>query len=337
MKPVFLVTIDAEGDNLWARPRTVTTRNAESLPRFQALCEAHGVRPTYLVDYDMVRAPAFVDLGRDVLRRGAAEIGMHLHAWNTPPLVPLTRDDAICQPYLMEYPTPIMRQKITLLTDLLEETFGIRMRSHRAGRWGFNETYARALVDRGFRVDCSVTPHVSWARHRGCPDGTGGSDYRRFPSDAYFVSLDDISRPGASPLLEVPMTVLRSRTVVPSGLREALEVVPAAGKVLHRIAPAVRWLRPNGRNRDDLLRIVDEVTAAGRSHLEFMLHSSELMPGGSPNFPTTRSIEALYRDLEALFAAAAARCRSLTLAECYTEAASSARVPSVAPLAASGQ
>src|SRR5438046_1437730 len=80
--PVFLVTIDTEGDNLWTRPRTVTTRNAEWLPRFQALCEAHGLRPTYLTDYDMAVSPAFRDFARDLLVRDAGEIGMHLHAWN---------------------------------------------------------------------------------------------------------------------------------------------------------------------------------------------------------------------------------------------------------------
>ena len=36
--------------------------------------------------------------------------------------------------------------------------------------------------------------------------------------------------------------------------------------------------------------------------VQFALHSSELMPGGSPTFRTEDSIERLYEDLEALFA-----------------------------------
>jgi hypothetical protein len=36
--PAFLVTIDTECDNAWARSHTITTRNAAYLPRFQALC-----------------------------------------------------------------------------------------------------------------------------------------------------------------------------------------------------------------------------------------------------------------------------------------------------------
>ena len=33
----------------------------------------------------------------------------------------------------------------------------------------------------------------------------------------------------------------------------------------------------------------------------FMLHSSEMMPGGSPSFPDGKSIEALYQCIEKLF------------------------------------
>jgi hypothetical protein len=62
-----------------------------------------------------------------------------------------------------------------------------------------------------------------------------------------------------------------------------------------------------------------------RTYLEFMLHSSELMPGGSPTFPDQESIEALYRDLEALFAAAARCCRPSTLTGFAREAWPSAR------------
>lgn len=35
----------------------------------------------------------------------------------------------------------------------------------------------------------------------------------------------------------------------------------------------------------------------------FMIHSSELMPGGSPSFPDETSINALYHSLEIFFEA----------------------------------
>ena len=135
-----------------------------------------------------------------MLARKAGEIGMHLHAWNTPPLEPLTEDDFQHHPYLTEYSEQIMRHKITLMTDLLEETFGQKIVSHRAGRWGFNNTYSRLLLEKGYQVDCSVVPHVSMKCNTGNPTGDGGPDYSYFSEQAYFIDWRDISRPGNSSL-----------------------------------------------------------------------------------------------------------------------------------------
>ena len=59
MAPVFIITIDTEGDNIWAHPHPVTTENARHLPRFQELCERYGFAPSYLVDYEMAIDPIF--------------------------------------------------------------------------------------------------------------------------------------------------------------------------------------------------------------------------------------------------------------------------------------
>ena len=53
--------------------------------------------------------------------------------------------------------------------------------------------------------------------------------------------------------------------------------------------------------------------------VEFMLHSSELMAGGSPTLQTRRDVEALYDDLEALFGKAAEQFRGRTLSEFHDE------------------
>jgi hypothetical protein len=89
------------------------------------------------------------------------------------------------------------------------------MVSHRAGRWAFDERYAEMLVEEGYRVDCSVTPLVSWKTTLGDPSGRGGSDYSEFPHESYWVDLDDISRRGTSDLLEVPVTIVSFRSSLP--------------------------------------------------------------------------------------------------------------------------
>ena len=314
-RPAFLITVDTEGDDLWSRPRQITTENARFLPRFQSLCEKYGLKPTWLVNYEMAECPAFVEFGRDVLKRGAAEIGMHLHAWNTPPLVPLTDDDMRHQPYLSEYPEAAIRDKIAFMTDLLEERFQCKMLSHRAGRWGLNAIYARALVERGYQVDCSVTPHVSWAEYLGDPRGAGGPDFTGFPELPYFVDLDQIDRPGDSPLLEVPVSVIETRH---ARLDARLQSGPKwLRRISRRICPPVLTMVPRD-NRRSFRRMHAILRRAVDGHWPCVLmatHSSELMPGGSPFFPMPGSIERFYRRLEVLFASAADKFRGLTLAE----------------------
>ena len=300
----FLITIDTEGDDLWTKPRKITVRNAESLPRFQGLCESYGLIPTYLTNWEMVTSPAFVEFGRDVLKRGTAEIGMHLHAWNSPPVVPLTDDDFAHQPYLMEYPESLIREKVKVMTDTLESTFGVKMRSHRAGRWGLDSTYVRVLIDAGYQVDCSVTPRVSWRRTTGHPAGDGGPDFRDFPASAYFMDPYAIDRPGASPLLQVPMTIIPVYELPwARGLRASLGRVPYVRRHVYRLRPDHSWLRAVATPRSQLMRILSVAREERRDFVEFMCHSSELMPGGSPWFRTGEDIERLYEKLEALFEA----------------------------------
>lgn len=297
-RPAFLITIDTEGDNAWGRSEVVETRNARFLPRFQSLCERHGLKPTYLTNYEMAMDPFFVEFGRDLIRRGTGEIGMHLHAWHSPPDHPLTDNDAHHHPYLIEYPDAVMEAKIAFMTDLLEKQFDVKMTSHRAGRWAFDERYAKLLLKYGYTVDCSVTPGISWRANAGVPGGKGGTDYTHFPAYAYFLDPDDISRPGNSGLLELPMTILRS------ALHRQLPRVyewGLIGRLAHRMSPPIHWLRPLGDNLPIIRHTVRKAAAGATPYLEFMQHSSEFMAGGSPYFPDADSVESLFDDLEALF------------------------------------
>ena len=52
----FLITIDCEADNLWNKPKIITTKNASFIPRFQKLCEKHNFKPTYLTNYEMAKS-----------------------------------------------------------------------------------------------------------------------------------------------------------------------------------------------------------------------------------------------------------------------------------------
>jgi hypothetical protein len=120
----FLITIDVEGDNVWTKPKQVETENAAYMPRFQALCEKYGLRPTYLTNHEMAMSPVYREFAQDVAARNVGEIGMHLHAWDSPPFEPLSADDSQHQPYLIDYPESTIRKKVRVMTDILESMVG---------------------------------------------------------------------------------------------------------------------------------------------------------------------------------------------------------------------
>jgi len=314
--PYFIITIDTEEDNLWARPKAATTENVKYLPRFQALVEKYSLKCTYLTTFEVARSKRFRQFGLRVLREGTGEIGTHLHAWNSPPDYSLTANDAFYMPYLFEYPEEIMYKKLTFLTEYLQSIFGVKMTSHRAGRWGFNADYARMLVENGYWVDSSVSPHISWESRIGDPEQSGGSNYYNFPEDCYWVDLEDISKASTSrSLLEAPVTVTYLDGILTSGLRRVFSDGSFPARVLNRLISEPRMLRPTGSNLEDMKLILKKCLREKWPNVLFMTHSSELMPGGSPTFPDSNAIVNLYADLESLFVLAHRDFEGCTLSE----------------------
>jgi hypothetical protein len=290
----FIITIDVEGDNLWDYRFNddITTENAKYLPRFQELCEKYEYKPVYLVNYEMANDTFFADFAGKTERAGNCEIGLHLHAWNTPPHYKLEKS---CHnyglPYLIEYPETIMREKFAFLFKRLTETFNIEILSHRSGRWAMNQSYFDLLIDSGIKIDCSVTPHVSWIKSKGFTAGSAGSDYNGYSEDPFVVKhgVQD------SFLLEVPVTIRMLRTFFFNSPRTVLS------DLKRFICGKPAWLRPNGNNMREMLALVEHIRKSNCDYLMFMLHSSEFMPGGSPNFKTSESIERLYTDINIIF------------------------------------
>ena len=63
------------------------------------------------------------------------------------------------------------------------------------------------------------------------------------------------------------------------------------------------WLRPASATADEMLHLCKCIdTDHNVDYLEFMVHSSELMPNGSPYFKDENDIEELYKTIETVFA-----------------------------------
>ncbi len=308
MKKYFLITVDTEGDNLWKRVtnpsgmREITTHNSKYIPRFQELCQKYNLIPTYLVNYEMLCDETFVKLSREWLNDDRCEIGMHMHSWNTPPIVTLPFSYKGHNPYAGEYPREIMKKKLIFLTERIESLYGKRPKSHRGGRWYVDPWYILQLKKQGYIIDCSITPGVSWV---GCiGNNIGGPDYSKYRMKTFYLDKEKA-------FLEIPPTIIKAPFV--NSCCELIKKPYDYASIMHKKL----WLRPNGNNLDEMIYVINKMQKQSIGYLEFMIHSSELMPGGSPTFKNENDIEKLYNDLDAVFSVATTNYIGSTLSNYY--------------------
>lgn len=279
----FIITVDTEGDNLWeyVKGNSITTNNSCYLPRFQELCNRYNFKPVWLTNYEMVSDDRFVDFAQEQQTQGNCEVGIHVHAWNNPPIYHLNGKYK-GNPYLIEYPKDVMREKFATIYNLIKNRFGKAPVTHRAGRWIMNDDYFRILEDFDIRIDCSYTPGISWMGFEG-ESVKDGCDYSKVSKTAHLVGN----------VLEVPVTIRQAH------LRKGGRML---GRFKSLILGTPIWFRPAMSSLEDMMRLMDKVDAESDcDYLEFMIHSSELMPGGSPYFKTSEDIERLYEKMAILF------------------------------------
>lgn len=275
----FIITVDTEGDNGWGYHDgdKVKTENTLWIPRFQELCDKYGMKPVYLTNYEMICDDRFVSYIKPKVEKGLCEVGIHIHAWNNPPMYNLDRKYS-GNAYLIEYPREIMHEKFAVTYNLIKERIGVAPVTHRAGRWVMNDDYFQLLEEFGIKIDCSMTPGISW----GTTPGTtiaGGSDYSAIENKAFKKGN----------ILEVPVTIQKLH-IGDGGLKQRIRYL-ILGKNI--------WLRPALSSLRDMIRIID--CSNNSNYVEFMIHSSELMPGGSPYFKEESDIERLFDTMESLF------------------------------------
>jgi hypothetical protein len=319
--PIFYVamTIDTEPDNQWANHRNRTNDNIFWLHPLQRLLARFSARPTYLLTYNVATDPQALRTLTELLDVSPAEIGAHLHPWDNAPFTTEGWDTAHAV-FPHDLPLELFERKLSALVEAISREFRPPT-AHRAGRFGFVAAHARVLESLGFEVDCSVTPLLDRRDKVGRPldqGGQGGRDFRNAPLDAYRLAYGDECRIGASRLVELPLT---------------------AGLTRRWPEHAQRWLARGPRylrgalSRTRIARIVTaspvqfsarDITAMLASHLargshviNLTFHSSELMPGGSPLFPTQAEVDHLLRKLETIldWLSRRAGCRFATATE----------------------
>lgn len=292
----LLVGIDTEGDNQWDAAARAHQRfeNIYALPALHALFERHGVRPTYVITHPVARDEKSADVLRRLVERGTCEIGAHHHAWETPPCA---ADDVRRHPYAASLPLAQFEQQLAALTDAITAAVGRPPVSYRSGRFGFSAAHTPALERLGYQVESSVAP-LFYEAHKG------GPDFVEAPLKPYFLAYDSATKPGASNVLEVPVSAALDRRL-PRWLQHAYARAPrpyATKRVLRKLGIArVRWLRPSYSSLDDMVSLARDLAGTGEPVLNLLFHSSEAIAGGSPYNRTDAELTAFFDRLERFF------------------------------------
>ena len=309
-QPLFMVGVDTEADDQWTLPgrKRLSVENALALPRLQALCEAYGVRPSYLVTHEMATREPSREVLRELAVRGRCEIGAHLHPWSSPPY----REEDLVGRYPSELDDSLLETQLSELTAAIEASVGVRPVSYRAGRHGFDTRSLRILEKLGYRVDTSVDPLFNERRK-------GGPSFAGAPVSPYWPSHEDVRNAGDSTVLEIPVSSSTSPWL-PKLLEKqftSLPAIPWRG-VLKRLGIRAVWLRPSYSSVDDAKALASSLVARSVPTLNMLFHSSELIPGGSPYNKDAADVDRFFDRLEQIFDHIMKRlkARGVTYAEC---------------------
>ncbi|MDA8406273.1 MAG: hypothetical protein M0T73_05370 [Deltaproteobacteria bacterium] len=285
----FTVTIDVEEEGLFSgvySPGEASAVNVLELDRLDPLFMDLGVRPTLLVSYQVANKSDILGKLYSLKKRWKAEIGAHLHHWNTPPIV-LNEAPPPVPSELM--PAYVLEAKALSLIKILSNSDGLPS-SFRMGRFNLGPKMLQVLEKIGVKVDSSVTP---------LRKAYGGPNHICAPADPYFPDLLDPSRVGSSSILEVPVTIvpifkgtgryiefLSSRGYLPDGMAGWLSMN------LGSIAAQPAWV-----NLQIAKAAVITHERRGGDCVTIFFHSSELAPGMNPLNPTEDAVRKFTKRL----------------------------------------
>lgn len=235
--------------------------------RLQPLFNKYGIVPTYLINNIVLEDQESVGVFKKL--EGVFELGAHLHPEFIEPDKSISNyAGSRGEANSCFYPPDIEFKKIQNITGLFNQQFGYKPTSFRAGRFSAKENTLKSLVELGYKVDTSITPHVCWndkTRQRAI-------DHSSACEQPYWVN---------EKLLEVPISIIK--------------------KYFNRII----WLRPTLSNYSRLCRIFTTLVKSGKNKrdvvLNMMFHNVEVMPSFSPYAKTEADCNKYLITLERFF------------------------------------
>jgi hypothetical protein len=248
--------------------------NVAELRRLSFIPREFGFPLTLLLTHPVARDPGRPADAFAWRQKHGAEIGVHLHPWNTPPFVDLPGPEPIPTAGL---PLSLVADKLGTLVNCISENFPEPPRSFRMGRFDWSPGLLELLPRFGLTVDTSMVPLTI--------KGPGLQNFLA-PPDPFW--LEGPASPGGR-VLEAPVTM------VPVWAASAKAVVRLAGLLPGNLGAALlsryRFVGAAGIHPAWFPLLSMRLAAAlhrrrGGRVLNLFLHSTELSPAAAPIFPT---------------------------------------------------
>lgn len=285
----IIVTVDTEESFDWSRFDGGDCRLCpiEDIDRFQSLAASFGVKPLYLLTWPLINDPQSADYFRALAKSGAADLGLHLHQWRTPPLDGFGGEYYSWQSNL---PLAVHAEKLATLAAAFERAFGFRARAHRAGRYGIAPENYAALAAVGVELDFSPSPAFDYAA-RGGPDFSAMSNApfaMNTASGVVFVTPVCGGR-----------TLRGGRYFLPATMA-APGFTPGRRPFLRNLTAPAR-LTCEGGGVEDRAALTRRLLADGTPVLTFGLHSTSLTPGANPYARDAAAVDAMLESSRKYF------------------------------------
>lgn len=290
----YTITVDTEEEWDWSsgyRTDSNAVGNIAALSEFQRACDRHGASVTYFVNHSVLASPA-AEVIDSLAQRPDIEIGLHIHAWNTPPLA-ASVEVPVRDSFLANLPREIALAKLDTVLDGFRAR-GLRPTSFRGGRYSTSDWMQEHLARHGVIADASILPYTTW------PD-EGAPDFRDRDLEPVRRDFGD-----GHWLWEIPLTLAFTRRpwrrwsrLYQLGERRPWRHLRLVG-IAERLLVKRIWLNLEHPLGDRAERLLPVLQAAAVPCINLTLHSSSLWPGLNSYTRTDADLRRLYDRLDCL-------------------------------------
>ena len=263
-KAFMSITIYTECDKSvdWSNSNPLTYKSVtHGIPNIlQPIFKKFGIKPTYFLSPEVIENQECINVFLSIL--DDCELGTHLHADYIEPQKTFSSfAGKETHAFQTDFLPEIEYNKLKNLTNSFYKAFKFSPVVFRSGRYAANKNTIKSLINLGYKVDSSFTPHMKWESPKG-----NVIDHEPSPEQPYFCNPENIYEESESSLLEIPITIMNAKRFI--FLKKKV------------------WLRPKFASIKEVKKIFKYVKSQYKKNdfivFNMMFHSQEIIPNASP-------------------------------------------------------